>query len=104
MGLGWWWLSFVDTERPEGQRFLGVVVLEATGFMDAVGQAWAHGLNPGGEVQGMEVVEGNGLPPEAFRNRLLSEAEAMEVGQRGCQGHEEVACPECSKELARKPS
>jgi hypothetical protein len=26
----WWWLSFADANRPTGQQFLGVAIMQAT--------------------------------------------------------------------------
>lgn len=49
-GDTWWWLSFVDEERPEGDRFLGVLLIDAPSDTAAVMRAHMLGLNPGGEV------------------------------------------------------
>ncbi len=73
-----WWLSFVDPELPQGERFLGVVILEATGYVEAIEVAHILGINPGGAVQGSE------LPPDyapaaEWRNRLLSAIEIEEL-------------------------
>jgi hypothetical protein len=72
---GLWWLSFVDTSRPEGDRFLGVCIVEAVGPVSAVGVAHARGCNPGGEVgiTGPAPLE---LWPSDLRNRLLTREEA----------------------------
>lgn len=80
----WWWLSFADPERPEGEQFLGAVVIDADGEtpFHAHFAATALGLNPGGEMVSIqipaEIVEAN--VPERFRRRLLSEAEVAEMG------------------------
>ena len=42
-----WYLSFADDDG-----FLGAVVVEATGFMDAVMKTRTLKINPGGEVMG----------------------------------------------------
>lgn len=65
----WWWLSFA-----EESGFLGVVVIQGYGIVDAVSRSHALGVNPGGEVQGWLLPEH--VPPAEFRNRLLSKAEA----------------------------
>jgi len=76
----WWWLSFVDDERPVGQRCLGVTVVEGRDFQSAVERASALGINPGGEVAGVE------LPPPLseqyrhYRGRLVSREEANAGG------------------------
>jgi hypothetical protein len=79
-GFQLWWLSFVDPSRwqepSQNPGFLGVAIVEALGFMDAVLQAKANGCNPGGQVSGWPVF--HEIPPE-YRNRLLTAAEAQEV-------------------------
>lgn len=50
-----WWLSFVDPNRPRGRRGIGVVLVEADSFQDAMQRAWVTGCNPGGEVEGHEM-------------------------------------------------
>lgn len=47
-----WWLSFVDGSRPEGDRFVGVCVVEADEFIDAIRLSHELGCNPGGAVRG----------------------------------------------------
>lgn len=44
---GLWWLTFAE----EG-RHLGVVLVEADSFLDAVMQTHAQKVNPGGQVEG----------------------------------------------------
>lgn len=96
------WLSFCDDERPKGEQFLGVAVVDVTeedaadAFGDlslrfphaqpgaewlaaAVRKAHETGCNPGGEVMSME------MPPEwpdfgtCPRNKLLSKARLREL-------------------------
>lgn len=71
--LGLWWLSFVDPERKPGFSFLGVVIVEAYGFGDALNISHAKGINPGGEVQGFAVPYDE--IPEGLRNRLLKKSD-----------------------------
>jgi hypothetical protein len=49
----WWWLSFATEEK-----FLGVVIIRGSGFVPAIRNAHILGINPGGEVRGLE------LPPD----------------------------------------
>ena len=97
------WLSFVDPDRPAGERFLGVVVVdvspeEAAAIFDvlrvkfpravegaewlaaATRKTWSWGCNPGGEVASVELTPEQcvGIP----RNRLLT---GDELRQFGCQ-------------------
>lgn len=76
--VGWWWLSFADPNRPRGTQFLGVIVIEAAGFIDAVDKTHAANINPGGEVRG-EPVEVHDIP-EQYRNRLLTREETELFG------------------------
>lgn len=73
--LTWWWLSFVDAEKPEGERFLGVAIVQARGIGHAVTEAYRLGINPGGEVVGLEI-DAEHVPAEEYRERLLTKAEA----------------------------
>ena len=75
MPLPWWWLSFVDPELPEGDRFLGVCVVQGANVVDAVERAWALGCNPGGAVAGWVLPPLEEPDPE-WRERLLTRAEA----------------------------
>jgi len=75
------WLSFADGSLPEGSQFLGVVIVEAWSFLDAVMQAHRRGINPGGEVQGVEIPRALEIPAE-YVNRLLSRAECEELDRK----------------------
>lgn len=77
--LGWWWLSFVDPDRPDGKRFQGVAIVEGYGVASASTRAHELGINPGGEVQGVQLT-GNDIPASTLRNRLLSMDELKEAG------------------------
>lgn len=44
---GLWWLTFADNGGH-----LGVILVEAASFLDAVMQTHEHKVNPGGEVEG----------------------------------------------------
>jgi hypothetical protein len=66
MGVGQWWLSFVDEDE-----WLGGAVVDALSFLDAVGVAHRLGCNPGGQVAGWPVV---GIPDE-YTGRLLTREE-----------------------------
>jgi hypothetical protein len=71
------WLSFVDPEKPEGERFLGVAVVHAYDARGAVIVSHLEGCNPGGEVMIAGPFPGAVLPPGGDHvGRLLSRAEA----------------------------
>lgn len=76
---GWWWLSFVDPNRPDGQRFLGVAIVEGYGVASASRRAHELAVNPGGEVRAEPLV-GDAIPPEEYRNRLLSKNDLENAG------------------------
>ena len=78
----WFWLSFVDPSRNPGERFLGVSIVQADDFIDAVEEAWTLGANPGGEVQGVELPD-DFVVEASLRNRILSEKELASAGLIG---------------------
>lgn len=71
----WYWLSFADPARPKGTQFLGVVILRGESFGDAFLRSHLLGLNPGGEIVGVEI-PADRVPPARYRMRLLSREEA----------------------------
>lgn len=99
-----YWLSFVDPDRPKGERFLGVSIVqvsdeeveaqreEAAGWAEpergmeiaaAVAKAWDMGCNPGGEVQGFRIDQApkfEELKDKIVFHQLLSEADLAERG------------------------
>lgn len=48
--------------------------VEGYDIMDAVQNAWAQGINPGGEVLVLQAPPDE-PPPEAYRNKLLNRAD-----------------------------
>lgn len=75
---GWWWLSFVDAKLPKGSQFLGVAIVEGADIVSAATTAHQIGCNPGGQVMGISIIKDR-LPDDAWRNRLLAKAEALEL-------------------------
>ena len=100
----WWWLSFVDRASaadpavgPDSPAYgtvalrLGVAIIMATSFREAVQEAWSHRINPGGEVMGQPLLPPDGAtaPPgwpfmslsdrRRFTCRLLQDADATEA-------------------------
>ncbi len=73
-----WWLSFCDPERPKGEQFLGVAIVEATDIVSAAQVAYALGCNPGGEIRGFPISEKHwaATGPE-WRGRLLTKEEVQ---------------------------
>jgi hypothetical protein len=62
--------------------FLGATVVEGTSPKDALAVATLRGLNPGGEAAILEVPPEYEFAPDvrAMKNRLVSEAEMLEMG------------------------
>ena len=77
--MAWMWCSFADPDLPAGQQFLGVAIVEAEDVVTAAMQAHLLGINPGGEVMGV-LLPDDLLPPEHWRNRLLTREEAELAG------------------------
>ena len=76
--VAWWWLSFCDVTKPEGQQFIGACLVKATGFLGATIEARRLKCNPGGEVQGMGPMPLEANPAKEFTERLLTKAEVEE--------------------------
>jgi hypothetical protein len=74
-GSGLYWLSFVDRDMREGDRFLGVAIVEATDPVSAAAKCWDLEINPGGEVQIIGPIPTD-IYPAAVRDRLLDRTEA----------------------------
>ena len=81
--MTYWWLSFVDPERPEGKRFLGGTIVAARDEKGAIEEAWRRGVNPGGEVMIVAIPAGklSKMRPDWF-NRLVSEEEIEAAGEK----------------------
>ena len=64
-------MSFVDTDSPDGPRWLGGLNTRADTFADAI--TWSHlaGLNPGGEIQAVGV-RATAMDPN-YLDRLITD-------------------------------
>jgi hypothetical protein len=74
----WWWLSFATQER-----FLGLALVHAAGYMTAVVKARELGINPGGEVAGWPIPAQAGDPPEEYQHTLLDKDTADHLAEHG---------------------
>jgi hypothetical protein len=70
----WMYLSFAGVND-----FNGAVFIEAFGLITAIIRCNELGINPHGEVVGVDVPEG-GLPAEEYRNRVLSLEDLQAAG------------------------
>lgn len=82
----WWWLSFADSDKPEGQQLLGIALIKATCHAHAVSEAWRLKCNPGGGVMGWECLDEWGEPAERWRNRLISDKSEVDEMSRDFTG------------------
>lgn len=74
-----WWLSYVDAERPEGDRFTGACLIPmpvGSAFLDAVDAAYALGCAGTGQVKGTMVTPGPEVPASIVA-RLMTKEEAL---------------------------
>ncbi len=80
------WLSFADPDLPEGRQFLGVCVVEAESFQEAVIAASLREINPGGECRGWQApadeMEKWSLKREHW-NRLLGRGDLLKLCEDG---------------------
>lgn len=101
------WLSFCDNEKPEGQQFSGVCVVDVPDDLAAVTKmmlitthphhqsgaewtaaairlAWLHGCNPGGQVKSIELVPRTdaerAIVAQMPRNVLMSKTKLRVLG------------------------
>lgn len=81
------WLSFADTDLPKGQQFLGVAIVEASSFPEAVMISHMLGFNPGGQVAGTEIPDHAPQPAEHWRDRLLTKADIAKLEGEAWQMH-----------------
>lgn len=72
-----WWLSFCDPYKPAGSQFLGACLVRAPDMIAAITRAHALGINPGGEVQGLEV------PPQTPAKEALIAPRVERLMSRG---------------------
>jgi hypothetical protein len=98
-----YWLSFCDPDKPEGQQFLGVVVIDvseedaaaakpvidvlfprhdagAEWIAAAQRKCWQLGCNPGGQVAAFEKPAAYEWPADVPRGRLLQRGELEALG------------------------
>lgn len=50
-----YWLSFCDSQLPQGQQFLGACIISAHNWLEAVTISHLFRINPGGEVQSIQI-------------------------------------------------
>jgi hypothetical protein len=79
--MPWWWLSFVDEDRPEGDRNLGVAIVRGYDVVNAARNAWDKGINPGGEIAGTQIPDIVMAHPAYPRNVLIPTEEARKLAE-----------------------
>ena len=78
-----YWISFADAARPVGQKFLGVVIIEAASEAAALEEASHAGVHPGGDPTFEELSEP--LPPRDWFNRLLDGKASRDANRAMCK-------------------
>lgn len=83
IGTVFWWISFVDPDKPKGEKFLGACLVKALpeNPHHALQAAFQHQCSPGGEAMFIEFPADIPMPDNVFQrygNRLLSRAECEE--------------------------
>lgn len=83
------WMSFCDAEKPDGSKFIGVALVEATSWQEALTVSHMTGCNPGGEIKFIEI-EDEDIPPHmqgpmsvAPRNTLMNRDDLAQFGLMG---------------------
>lgn len=92
-----WWLSFCDPDKPEGQQFLGVVIVDVNERDKTLGEFGAAAIRAS-----------HGLPPltdptDQWMSAAIAKSHRLRINPGGeCVGHrvDDIAPPE---ELARCP-
>jgi hypothetical protein len=80
--MTYYWLSFVDDARPEGDRFLGGCLVQASSPKEAVVEAWHQQCNPGGEAAIVEITPPYETNIAKFQlNHLYGKAEIVAMNE-----------------------
>lgn len=72
------YFSFADGDLPTGEQFLGALFINASDIRAAVTQSHLTGLNPGGEIQTVEL-PADVVVPDKWFGRLLSREDIDEM-------------------------
>lgn len=84
--MSFFYLSFCDPEKPEGQQFVGATIVEAENERAALARSWMLKINPGGEGMFIELnfVSADDIPPEArhYLDRLVPREAVLAEGGR----------------------
>ena len=78
--VAWWWLSFADAGG-----FRGAVVLQAVGFVHALGASHDLGSNPGGEVQGMKLPRPRNVETRAICETVFAAHAGRLMNREQCE-------------------
>lgn len=73
----YWYISFCDPDRPEGEQFLGAAIVKAPSLHHAITVSHLTGCNPGGEAVVFGPIGGK-LPPQ-WLFRVLTAAEVDDL-------------------------
>jgi hypothetical protein len=74
---GWYYFSFIHTDRPKGDKFVGGCYVWGNSLHMALMDTHKRGINPGGDIQIHGPIPKHLMRkiPEQDRNRLLAREE-----------------------------
>jgi hypothetical protein len=82
--LRYWWLAFNDRTHDDGRYVtidLGRVIVAAESFGEALQEARARGLHPGGAADGAPLKRGIFADPDVARRFTYRLLEGAEIGE-----------------------
>ena len=79
MAEPFWWLSFADGNRPEGQQFIGVIIGQGYNIEAVITETHLREINPGGSCAFAQIPPEH-VPLPEFHWVLLSYADLSQAG------------------------
>ena len=79
--LSYFWLSFVDRDRPKGQRSLGAIFMQGDDIAEVLARSRVLGIHPGGEVAAWQCFFPRSMRIPLPLDKLLSRAECEQFGR-----------------------
>jgi hypothetical protein len=77
-------MSFCDNSLPEGERFLGALIVRADNEIEMLQRSHHIGLNPGGEIAFFQIPEHYvyRVPADWIETRLITKVECDEMEKK----------------------
>lgn len=73
--MAWWWLFYLDPERPHGSRFKRACIVQGNNLLEAVQDAHYYSCHISGELEAVRWPDAALEPMAGWVNRQLSEEE-----------------------------